>query len=208
MEKFTAEQVMALVLRAGLENIKETIDEMAKAKADKDHIAKVAFALDGQYKRLHDTLYDLLERPRGFKVAHGFEDKEVVLPERATAFSAGYDFRTLDGVTIKPHERATVNTGVKAYMLTDEVLYLFPRSSLGIKKGITLANGVAVIDGDYYNNPNNDGHILICLHNFSDKEQRIEAGERIAQGIFSKFGTCGDIPSKTRTGGTGSTGLK
>lgn len=208
MEKFTAEQVLALNLRAGLQNIKETIDYMVAEKMSKDDIKEMAFLMSNVYREQQEKLMKLVEKPRGFEVARGFEDKDVTLPERATMFSAGYDFRSLNEVTIKPHERATLETGVKSYMLDNEVLMLYPRSSLGIKKGITLANGVAVIDGDYYNNDKNDGHILICLHNFSDEEQKIEAGERIAQGVFHTFKTYGDIPSNIRTGGTGSTGRK
>lgn len=208
MEKFTAEQVLALNLRAGLQNIKETIDYMVAKKMPREDVEGLAFFMSSVYREQRDKLSKLVERPRGFEVVRGFEDKNVQLPERATMFSAGYDFRSLDDVIIKPHERATVATGVKSFMLPDEVLLLFPRSSLGIKKGVTLANGVAVIDADYYNNAKNDGHIFICLHNFSNEEQKIETGERIAQGIFQTYRSCGDLPSNTRTGGTGSTGLK
>ena len=208
MEKFTAEQVLALNMRAGLQSIKETIDYMVAEKMPKEDIKELALLMSSIYHEQQEKLARLVEKPRGFEVARGFEHKDVTLPERATMFSAGYDFRSLNEVTIAPRERATLETGVKAYMLDNEVLMLYPRSSLGIKKGVTLANGVAVIDGDYYNNAKNDGHILICLHNFSNEPQKIEAGERIAQGVFQIYKTLGDIPSDIRTGGTGSTGLK
>jgi dUTPase len=44
-----------------------------------------------------------------------------------------------------------------------EALFIFPRSSLGIKKGLMMSNGVGVIDADYYNNPDNEGHIMVPL---------------------------------------------
>ncbi len=94
-------------------------------------------------------------------------------------------------------------------MEKDEVLLVFPRSSLGKKKGLILTNSVAVIDADYYSNPNNDGHIMINLFNFSNTDQTIEKGERFAQGIFIKYLTTDDDQTtKTREGGFGSTGNK
>ena len=94
-------------------------------------------------------------------------------------------------------------------MEKDDVLLLFPRSSLAIKKGLRLTNSVAVIDADYYGNENNDGHIMISLFNFSDHEVTIEDQERIAQGIFIKYLTTDDDQaSGERKGGFGSTKTK
>lgn len=144
---------------------------------------------------------------RAFHVARGYEEAGVELPSRGTKFSAGYDFRTLTRVELKPGEQKVVPTGVKAEMDGDDVLLVFPRSSVGIKKGVVLANTVGVIDADYYNNPDNDGHILIALKNLSDSTAVFEKGERIAQGIFVKYGvTSDDKVLSERKGGTGSTG--
>ncbi len=91
-------------------------------------------------------------------------------------------------------------------MEDDEVLLIFPRSSLAIKKGLRLTNSVAVIDADYYGNENNDGHIMISLFNFSDHDVVIEDQERIAQGIFMKYLPTDDDDAKgERVGGFGST---
>lgn len=142
---------------------------------------------------------------RKFEVVTGFEN--VKLPKRATKGSAGYDFCVLEGGVIPPHQSRIFTTGVKACMNEDEVLFLFIRSSLGIKKHLTLSNSTAVIDADFYNNPKNEGHILISLHNNSDVIQQIEAGERIAQGIFQKYLiTDDDDVEAERNGGIGSTG--
>lgn len=146
---------------------------------------------------------------RRFMIARGFEDKDIVLPKRGTAFSAGYDFRTIEEVKIEPGEKKMVSTGVKAQMEDDDVLLVVPRSSVGVKKGIRLANTIGVIDADYFNNPQNDGHIMICLENTSKDEVVFPKGERIAQGIFVKYEKTDDDDVKvTRQGGYGSTGRK
>ena len=91
-------------------------------------------------------------------------------------------------------------------MNPDTVLLILPRSSIGIKKGIRLANTCAVIDSDYYD-ADNEGHILICLQNDSETDVIIKAGERIAQGIFLTYGiTKDDNTDHVRIGGIGSTG--
>jgi dUTP pyrophosphatase len=83
---------------------------------------------------------------------------------------------------------------------------VYPRSSLGIKKGLMMSNGVGVIDRDYYNNENNEGHIMVPLYNFKDEPVVVEKFERIAQGLFQTFlKTSNDHPvSQTRQGGFGS----
>lgn len=144
---------------------------------------------------------------RKFHVARGFSSDDVILPSRSTQNSAGYDFRSLETYTMKPHERHVFSTGVKAEMEKDEVLYLFIRSSIGIKKGVLLSNSVGVIDSDYFENEKNDGHIMIALSNISDEEVLIQKGDKIAQGVFMKYlVTDDDASTGTRIGGIGSTG--
>jgi dUTP pyrophosphatase len=146
---------------------------------------------------------------RKFMIVKGFEQKGVVLPVRSTAFSAGYDFMTLEEVTILPGTSVLIQTGVKAQMEKDDVLLIYPRSSLAVKKGLRLTNSVAVIDADYFSNPSNDGHIMIPLYNFSAKPVTLLKGERIAQGIFMKYETTDDDKAQgARVGGYGSTGTK
>lgn len=143
---------------------------------------------------------------RKFEVCKGFENGDVVIPNRATKKSAGYDLRSLISYDLKPSERYTFPTGLKASMEEDEVLYIFIRSSMAIKKGVRLSNSVGVIDADYYSNKDNDGHIMISLFNFSNDVVHIEKGDRIAQGIFMKY-LCvdDDIAVCEREGGFGST---
>ncbi len=136
----------------------------------------------------------------------GFTDTEL-LPKRETAHAAGYDLSVAKEVSIAPGEIVLVPTGVKAYMQDGEVLYLYDRSSNPRKKGLVLINSVGVIDGDYYGNPANEGHIFAQMKNITDQTITLSAGERIVQGVFMPFLIAdGDQASGERTGGFGSTG--
>lgn len=143
---------------------------------------------------------------RGFELVSDFTDTEL-LPKRETAHAAGYDLSVAKEVSIAPGEIVLVPTGVKAYMQDGEVLYLYDRSSNPRKKGLVLINSVGVIDGDYYNNPANEGHIFAQMKNITDQTITLSAGERIVQGVFMPFLIAdGDQASGERTGGFGSTG--
>ena len=150
-------------------------------------------------------------RQRGFEVVtermRAYEDVEINLPVRGSSSSAGYDIYTPVEIVIPPNGISDVIfTDIKAYMLPDEVLEIYPRSSIGFKKGLMLVNTVGIIDSDYYSNKSNDGNIGFKLKNLTDKEVRIEAGERVLQGIFKKYLTIDDDDcNKERVGGIGST---
>lgn len=140
----------------------------------------------------------------------GFEKvsyiQEGILPVRSTAHSAGYDISIIEDVVIMPGETKIMKTGIKAYMQDDEVLELYIRSSIGIKKQLMLSNIVGIIDSDYYNNVDNEGHIMIALYNYGNKEIQLEKHERVAQAIFKKYLiTTDDETKNTRVGGIGST---
>ncbi len=101
-----------------------------------------------------------------------------------------------------------VPTGIKAEMDDNNVLKIYPRSSMGCKSLLTLPNNVGIIDASYYNNPDNEGHIYIPMINLSPFDILIKKGDRIAQGIFVDYHTTEhDLPQKeSRTGGFGSSG--
>ena len=98
-------------------------------------------------------------RLRGFELVTAYTDSQL-LPKRETAHAAGYDLKVAEAMVIGPGEIRLVPTGVKAYMQANEVLYLYDRSSNPRKKGLVLINSVGVIDGDYYGNEANEGHIF------------------------------------------------
>ncbi len=131
---------------------------------------------------------------------------EAIIPTRGSKLSAGYDFSIAETVTINPGEVVLCKTGIKAMMQDDEVLKIYVRSSVGFKRHLRLANSVGIIDADYYGNEDNEGHIMIPLHNFGSEAQTLNKGERIAQGIFEKYLVVSDDQTDAqRTGGFGST---
>ena len=147
----------------------------------------------------------IAKRVRGFEYVSRL-GTIVRKPTRGSIHSAGYDIYTYDDYEIKPKQSVLIKTGIKAYMPPDEYLDLRVRSSLGIKRQLMLATGASVIDADYYNNPDNEGEIMVVLYNYGDETQYIEAGERIVQGIFTKYFLIdNDDTVDQRTGGTGST---
>lgn len=133
---------------------------------------------------------------------------ETQLPVRADPHSAGYDFESPIDIMLLPAQKIIIWTDVKAYMQDDEVLMLYPRSSMGIKKGLMLSNTVGVIDSSYYSNKDNDGNIGLPLLNTSGKAIEIKRGDRIAQGVFVKYLVADDdkVLNKERVGGMGSSG--
>lgn len=155
--------------------------------------------------RKHHGLKPIVKRVRGFEVVSRMETP-VQLPTRGSVHSAGYDIYAYDNYEIEPKQSVLIRTGVKAYMPSDEYLDLRVRSSLGIKRQLMLATGASVIDADYYNNPDNEGEIMVVLYNYGDTTQTIEAGEHIVQGIFTIYYLAdNDCTTAVRTGGTGST---
>ena len=136
--------------------------------------------------------------------------ESIELPKRSTSNSAGYDIRSAIDTIIHPGESKVIKTGIKVCMNEDEVFYLYIRSSLGFKYDITLSNSVGVIDSDYYNNSDNEGHINVKLINHGDKDFEVHVGDRVAQGVFMKYLTIDNEEKidKKRTGGMGSTNKK
>lgn len=112
---------------------------------------------------------------------------EYSLPKRDSVYTAGYDIYLLEELTIKPGERKKVPTGIKSYFDKEEVLLVVVRSSMGFKYNIRLCNQVGVIDADYYNNKDNEGHIWLMIQNEGNEEYNFKKGEAIAQGLFMKY---------------------
>ena len=130
---------------------------------------------------------------------------EIPLPRRATAGSAGYDFICPADVTLQPGDAITIPTGVRCEMQPGWVLMLFPRSGLGFKHQVRLANTVGVIDADYFHAAN-EGHIMVRIVN-GPNPLVLAKGERFCQGVFLPHGLAEEDEVLTdREGGFGSTG--
>lgn len=161
-----------------------------------------------------DDLVFKKEELKEYKPERKFEqvsyDSTGIIPIRADKGSAGYDFYTPKNIVLDPGDKIAVKTNIKVKMEEDEVLLLFVRSSIGIKKDLMLSNIVGVIDSTYYNNPNNEGNIICSLYNYGNQQQTIKAGERIVQGVFMKYLTTTEndvVLNAVRTGGIGSSGV-
>lgn len=101
---------------------------------------------------------------------------------------------------------ALVPTGIKCKIPDGYFLQLSPRSSLPLKHWLIMANGVGIIDADYYNNPDNEGHIYFQLINLLPVPVVIKKGDCFGQGILMKYYTGEeDEVLTTREGGFGST---
>lgn len=150
-----------------------------------------------------------MKRSRGFEFINEYRDCGLKLPMRSTQNSAGYDIAAARNICLKSGKMVVIPTGIKAYMLPDEYLAIHIRSSLAVKHGLYLVNSQGIIDSDYYDNPDNEGHIMIAIGNRGASEFVIDIGMRIAQGIFSKYLLTDrdqSVKKESRAGGIGSTG--
>lgn len=132
-------------------------------------------------------------------------DGEIRLPERASEFSAGYDFFSPINVIIQPNESKLIFTDVKAKFENNEVLMLYVRSSMG-KHHVVLANGTGIVDSDYYYGES-DGNIGFRLLNLSKEPYEIKVGDKIGQGVLLPYLTFDNgNTDKKRIDGFGSSG--
>lgn len=139
------------------------------------------------------------------KIKKLYEDS--IIPTRGSEYAAGYDLYAHEGATIKPHETAKIGTGVAIQPPKDTFGAVFARSGLATKQGLRPANCVGVCDYDY------TGEYIVALHNDSNEERAIEAGERIGQVVFIPYVNVSFIEvneleeTKRGDGGFGSTGV-
>ena len=117
------------------------------------------------------------------------------------------DLDTMASITKASGTKPTlVPTGVKCKLDPDTYLELSVRSSCPLKYWLILANGVGIIDADYYNNPDNEGHIYFQIINLSPFDIQLKKGDIIGQGIIKPYLiTEDDNASGLRVGGFGST---
>jgi dUTP pyrophosphatase len=131
---------------------------------------------------------------------------EALLPAYATPGSVGADIRVIETAEIYPGETRTFRTGLRVEIPENCGLFIFPRSGMGIKRKIRLANGTGVIDWDYR------GEIMLPLHNYGEDLQLVEHGDRVAQGVLfpviqAEFIMCESLSDTMRgEGGFGHTG--
>lgn len=189
------------------------------------------------------------------KISKYADDDGVIIPERKTTGSAGYDFCAAEDTVILPYDdlidvnfgnqlrqKVTaefesyeewektipytlgysaelvkmfnaripmVPTGIKCKIPEGYFLELSVRSSLPRNHWLIMGNSIGIIDADYYNNPDNEGHIFFQLINLLPIPIKILKGECFGQGVLKPFCVCENEKAiiTTRTGGFGSTSV-
>lgn len=186
-----------------------------------------------------------------FEKVSRFADVDINLPQRKTAYSAGYDMEVAEDIVIPSYyhlmeimnkeyreepvvqgdtfiynrplfdlnglatitkrtkaKPTLVSTGMKCKLDPGTYLELSVRSSCPLKYWLIMANGVGIIDADYYNNPDNEGEIFFQLINLSPYDIQLHKGDIIGQGIILPYQiTDNDNAQGERVGGFGSTSV-
>ena len=108
-------------------------------------------------------------------------NENAAIPKRQTPYSAGYDLCSAEDISALAGETVKVHTGISVEVegAKDVCLFIYARSSLATKFGLAPANCVGVVDWDYR------GEIIVALHNHSDKDYEIKAGDRVAQLVIT-----------------------
>ncbi len=136
------------------------------------------------------------------------KDPRAKLPERSTSGAIGYDLFALEDVKFAPKEFKMVRTGLVIKAEPPYGLFIFPRSSLFLKKGLIMTNSVGIIDFDYCGK---DDEVMLSLLNLREESVEIRAGEKIAQMVFiniafPKIVEVSEPQATSSRGGFGSTG--
>lgn len=159
--------------------IEETNEVIMETTDGKTTISKDGIGIKRRIRGFELVSKDEYEKSDG-ELAY----EDLKLPTRSTAKAGGYDVISTKTFTLKVGETITVPTGFKAYMQDGEILMLAPRSGVGFKYQIQLANTIGVGDGDYYNCEDNEGHYFVRLVNRGTKDWEVKAGDRIIQAMF------------------------
>lgn len=138
-----------------------------------------------------------------FKKLH----ENAIIPQFATAESAGFDFHALESCLLKADSHALIRTGLCMQIDKGYEIQVRSRSGLALKHKIMVLNSPGTIDSDYR------GELQIILANFSTQDFVINAGDRIAQGVVSALPQVNIIEvaevneTERNTNGFGSTGV-
>lgn len=108
-------------------------------------------------------------------------DKSLPLPEYKTSGAVAFDLTARIDLEIEPHTITLIPLNVIIKIPKGYTVILAPRSSLPLKKGLLIPNGIGILDQDY-SGPEDEWKLEVL--NFTDKKVKIEKGERIAQGLL------------------------
>ncbi|GAA8345104.1 dUTP diphosphatase [Helicobacter pylori] len=131
----------------------------------------------------------------------------ALIPKYQTEGSSGFDLHAVEEVTIKPHSVGLVRIGICLSLEAGYELQVRTRSGLALNHQVMVLNSPGTVDNDYR------GEIKVILANLSDKDFKVQVGDRIAQGVVQKtykaeFIECERLDETSRgSGGFGSTGV-
>ncbi|MFP6252778.1 dUTP diphosphatase [Helicobacter pylori] len=131
----------------------------------------------------------------------------ALIPKYQTEGSSGFDLHAVEEVTIKPHSVGLVKIGICLSLEVGYELQVRTRSGLALNHQVMVLNSPGTVDNDYR------GEIKVILANLSDKDFKVQIGDRIAQGVVQKtykaeFIECERLDETSRGGGGfGSTGV-
>ncbi|WQZ94027.1 dUTP diphosphatase [Helicobacter pylori] len=131
----------------------------------------------------------------------------ALIPKYQTEGSSGFDLHAVEEVTIKPHGVGLVRIGICLSLEVGYELQVRTRSGLALNHQVMVLNSPGTVDNDYR------GEIKVILANLSDKDFKVQVGDRIAQGVVQKtykaeFIECERLDETSRgSGGFGSTGV-
>ncbi|MFP6115703.1 dUTP diphosphatase [Helicobacter pylori] len=131
----------------------------------------------------------------------------ALIPKYQTEGSSGFDLHAVEEVMIKSHGVGLVRIGICLSLEVGYELQVRTRSGLALNHQVMVLNSPGTVDNDYR------GEIKVILANLSDKDFKIQVGDRIAQGVVQKtykaeFIECERLDETSRgSGGFGSTGV-
>jgi dUTP pyrophosphatase len=106
---------------------------------------------------------------------------DAIIPAYQTKGAAGFDFHSVDYHLIMPGDTKLIDTGIAVELPECIELQVRPRSGLSFKTGIRVANSPGTVDEDFR------GSIQVILQNTGALPFEIKKGDRIAQGVLSRF---------------------
>ncbi|GAA7679275.1 dUTP diphosphatase [Helicobacter pylori] len=131
----------------------------------------------------------------------------ALIPKYQTEGSSGFDLHAVEEVVIKPHSVGLVKIGICLSLEVGYELQVRTRSGLALNHQVMVLNSPGTVDNDYR------GEIKVILANLSDKDFKVQVGDRIAQGVVQKtykaeFIEYEQLDETSRgSGGFGSTGV-
>ncbi len=131
----------------------------------------------------------------------------ALIPKYQTEGSSGFDLHAVEEVMIKSHSVGLVKIGICLSLEVGYELQVRTRSGLALNHQVMVLNSPGTVDNDYR------GEIKVILANLSDKDFKVQVGDRIAQGVVQKtykaeFIECEQLDETLRgSGGFGSTGV-